>query len=536
MYEDEFEVVNPLGSKRTIHKLCAFYYTVGNLNSKYISKLKHIHLALMVRYSFVRQFGLNIILKPMLDDLKKLAHDGFTLNLGGIELTIRAALATISGDNLSAHMLGGFTMSFNSGRVCRYCMATHTDIKQTFSEDSFVLRTPEVHRCHLNRIQQFPDAKATYGVNSPSPFEELPYFDVTTSLPPDIMHDLLEGVIPLVMKLVISRSHTEKHITIKEINEELQKICIGQNDKQNKPVQLTERLLKFGITGSASQKWCLFRLLPFVMAHRVPVDCKYWHVYLLCREITDMVMAPKVRRETIQLLNLLVFEFLTEIKEVFGDVITPKCHYLIHYSRLIEMYGPLRLLWCMRFESKHQYFKIVAGNCRNFINIATTLSNRHQFRQCWEFSSQSMLGQFENVPGNSVTTPFSSLSVELQRSLVVHPSLSNVHLAEKAFQRVSEVTIDNVKYAVKDVFVIDVVHSERIPLFWQIKYIFNIDTMWILCGKMLIPKTYDRHFHAYSVRVDGEWTLLKPGYEMDFQANDTYSVDNSLYVSVRHDV
>lgn len=234
------------------------------------------------------------------------------------------------------------------------------------------------------------------------------------------------------------------------------------------------------------------------------------------------------------LLNLLVQEFLTEITDVFGDVITPKCHYLIHYARLIDMYGPLRLLWCMRFEGKHQYFKMVARNCRNFVNIATTLSNRHQFRQCWEFSSQNMLGEFEKVPGKSVTTPFLSLPVELQRALTVNHNLCNVDLTEKTFQRVSEVSVNNVKYAVKDVFVIDILHSGRIPLFWQIKYILNMDTMWILCGKMLIPQSYDCHFHAYSVKVDGEWTLLKPEDEIDFQAIDTYSVDNSLYVTVRH--
>ncbi len=72
------------------------------------------------------------------------------------------------------------------------------------------------------------------------------------------------------------------------------------------------------------------------------------------------------------------------------------------------MYGPLRLLWCMSFEAKHQYFKIVAHNCRNFVNRATTLSNRDQFRQCWEFCG-SMLGEFEKVPVKSVTTLFLSL-------------------------------------------------------------------------------------------------------------------------------
>ncbi len=140
-----------------------------------------------------------------------------------------------------------------------------------------------------------------------------------------------------------------------------------------------------------------------------------------------------------------------------------------------------------------------------------------------------MLGEFEKVRVKSVTTPFLSLSVELQRALMVNHNLCDVDLTEKAIQRVSEVTVNNVKYAVRDVL-----HSERIPLFWQIKYIFNIDTMWLLCGKMLIPLSYDRQFHACSVKVDKEWTLLKPGDEMDFQTNDTYSVDDCLYVTVRH--
>ena len=530
-YEDEFGVVNPLGSIQNKHKLCGFYYNVGNLDPRHRSQQSHIHLALLVRYAHVKQFGLNTILKPMIDDLKTLATEGFKVNWEGTEHTVYAALATISGDNLSAHMLGGFTMSFNSGRICRYCMATHADIKDKFCETDFVLRTKEVHQSHLARIDQCPEDKVTYGVNSRSPFEELPYFDVTTSLPPDAMHDLLEGVIPLVLKLVISKAHTEKHITVTELNEELRKLSIGQNDKRNKPVKISERVKTVGVSGSASQKWCLFRLLPFAMAHRVPFNCEYWNVFLLLREISDIVMAHKAKKEELPLLNVLVYTFLNKLKDVFGGVMTPKCHYLIHYARLIEQYGPLRLLWCMRFESKHQYFKIVARNCRNFINIATTLSNRHQFRQCWEFSSQSLLSEFENVPGKSVSTPFSSLPVELQRALMAHHEVCNVRLHEdNAIQRVSKLILNNVKYAVKDVFLIDEVHSEKISLFFQIKYIFNINTIWLLCGKVLLPLSYDQHFHAYSVQVQKEWTVLLPGNELDSQAHDIYCVDNNVYV------
>lgn len=93
-YEDEFEVVNPLGSKRNKHKLCAFYYTVGNMDGRYRSQLKHIHLALLVRYSYVKQCGWDVILKPMLDDLKELATNGFTVNVSGVEYQVNAAQRT----------------------------------------------------------------------------------------------------------------------------------------------------------------------------------------------------------------------------------------------------------------------------------------------------------------------------------------------------------------------------------------------------------------------------------------------------------
>lgn len=103
-YEDEFEVVNPVGSKRTKHKLCAFYYTVGNISGRHRSKLKRIHLALLVRYSYVKQCGLKNILKPMINYLKRLETESINVRVSGIEKTVYAGLATISADNLLAHV------------------------------------------------------------------------------------------------------------------------------------------------------------------------------------------------------------------------------------------------------------------------------------------------------------------------------------------------------------------------------------------------------------------------------------------------
>ncbi len=69
--------------------------TVGNVGGKYQSHLKHIHLALLIRHSHLKQFGMDVILKPLIDDLKQLSTEGFTVSE---EHKVYAALATIAND------------------------------------------------------------------------------------------------------------------------------------------------------------------------------------------------------------------------------------------------------------------------------------------------------------------------------------------------------------------------------------------------------------------------------------------------------
>ena len=45
-------------------------------------------------------------------------------------------------------------------------------------------------------------------------------------------------------------------------------------------------------------------------------------------------MATKVRKDELAHLKLLVEEFLVKTTEVFGNVLTPVCHFLIHHSIL----------------------------------------------------------------------------------------------------------------------------------------------------------------------------------------------------------
>lgn len=60
---------------------------------------------------------------------------------------------------------------------------------------------------------------------------------------------------------------------------------------------------------------------------------------------------------------------------------------------------------------------------------------------------------------------------------------------DKVIPCLSRVIVNNVKFATQDVFVVDKLQSERIPLFFQVKFILNVDSMWAL-WKTAFPKTF----------------------------------------------
>lgn len=81
--------------------------------------------------------------------------------------------------------------------------------------------------------------------------------------------------------------------------------------------------------------------------------------------------------------------------------------------------------------------------------------------------------------------------------------------------------------------IVDSVHSENIPMFFQIKCILNMDKQWLLCRRILLPICFDKHFHAYEVQYN-DWICIMAGEEQSFQALDTYTVEGQLFVAIRH--
>lgn len=99
LYLDDWTAVNPIGMYARRRKLCAFYYTIGNLPRKYRGCLQGIRLLALCSSAAVKACGLHKILQPILFDLKTLEKDGIFVQK--LNRLIFGTIACVCADNLA---------------------------------------------------------------------------------------------------------------------------------------------------------------------------------------------------------------------------------------------------------------------------------------------------------------------------------------------------------------------------------------------------------------------------------------------------
>lgn len=164
----------------------------------------------------------------------------------------RGTVTVVSADNPASASLGGFKQSASAFRFCRHCLGTENDIQTKvhicmlhkyycallhytyvcrhtcvitltymypvlylpctqFIESQFELRSGAKHLDHCSILEQDDLSTAeqqhysiVYGVNRRALLNTLDYFSVASgALIPDVMHDILEGALPLEVKLML---------------------------------------------------------------------------------------------------------------------------------------------------------------------------------------------------------------------------------------------------------------------------------------------------------------------------------------------
>lgn len=220
------------------------------------------------------------------------------------------------------------------------------------------------------------------------------------------MHDILEGVGPHELKLVLNSLIEQKHLTLDKLNYRITSFDYGFCDKGNKPSLISKhdlRNLDGPMRQSAAQMWCLLRLLPTLIGDLIPTENKEWKLLLLLLLCMEFIFSPSLTVAGTLCLSKIIEEHHSLFLELYPHChLRPKHHFMLHYPRAIQKLGPLIQFWAMRFEAKHGFFKRVSHVTYNLRNVCKTMAFRHQIMQCYNVLCGSVLNHNVEVgPGHT---------------------------------------------------------------------------------------------------------------------------------------
>ena len=490
---DDFGLVNPLGNVACKNKIAAFHFSILNAPKSVRSKTDSIFLLLLCLVPYVKKYGWGTILRPLLADLHVLCTEGLQIVDGQQTVTVYGKLSVVCGDNLAVHSLAGFVQNFTSRSPCRFCLGSPSSWQDKFCEKDFLLRDRATYDEQLRRAKddEFGTKALESGIRGECAFNELPGFHVSDQFPPDIAHDVLEGVIPYTLSLVLTTIVLQKkYINISYLNSLLSSFFRLQS-VANAPQQLRIVKGKISIKQTFSQNWALLRYLPMIIGKYIPSDCSEWILLTGLCAIVENIFARKFLSGDLAFLETKIAEWLSALKGCYPNFrLKPKFHFMIHYCSQIRKHGPLRCLWTMRYESKYSALKKLVKMNRNFRNITKTVSLKHQKHMAFVMSSKDFLREpIPEVLEHADLTVLEEVPKILRKSFAGR----NVRFSAKA-------SVNGIVYERGCVVLINDEHFE----FAEVTAVcVEPDSTCLVVQK--IHSDFNAHTNAYQTSHSGEW-------------------------------
>lgn len=387
-------------------------------------------------------------------------------------------------DNLAAHTLAGFTKCFRAEYFCRFCTATQDAIQtHNAGSEEFSQRTKSSHDNDVHAVMH-GNSLSQRGVQS------LEHFHTVTGFPPDVLHDLFEGVVPAELALCIREMIRKKYFTLEYLNKKILSFPYQHTDKVDQPQTISKTFAaKNTIGGNAHENATLLRLLPLMIGHLVSEGDGGWTVLMDLKEVVEIVICPVFTDESIQYLQSNILDHRNMLQEVSPDFkLRPKHHYIEHYHDLIRCFGPLVHLWTMRFEAKHRFFKCVVHDMQNFKNVLKTLANRHQHMVAFHLSGPSFFKPHQQT-SNVCSVMVSAL-----------PDVAKAYVEQVTDSRMiystSKVNVDGMDYAVG--MFVSVGQEGGLPQFCKIEQILLVNNFVVLLSRQH-KSFYVEHLRSYEL-------------------------------------
>ena len=377
IYSDAIEVVNPLGAGRGKYKLVQVYWTLIDLPKKYRTKIDQIHLSITVQDKLIRKYGYKKIYFRLIQDMLKLEREGIKLSVP-FPHTMKVSFMLHVGDNLEQMSLGGFSMSFSSGHICRLCLMKYKSLQDNIHdcpefwteelyedimknldpvhEDENIeeqitienlgdhlfdeIDEPDTARNDRSTVvveddsddEQEEDSDSsdddveeteveTRGLreNARCPFNILSSFHATQSLVLDFMHDFCEGVIHdllSTLKILISK----KYFSEASYNESLKTLSYGRSDR---PELISTKTNVKKLKGKALANLSHLRHFGLIIK-RLNVDSQMYEedsfkLMVLLIYITERLMAPIIEEYELDSLEEDIVMYLDLRKKIHQE-------------------------------------------------------------------------------------------------------------------------------------------------------------------------------------------------------------------------
>ncbi|CAM4816259.1 unnamed protein product [Rotaria magnacalcarata] len=459
-------------------------------------------------------------LQPIINNLNELQVNGLFINGNHLKFTF----STMVADNLAAHLIGGFQMSFNNGYFCRRCYIKSADRNLPISMTKADTRTCIDYDKFVEKVIRNPYESPLMGINEKSALEGLIGFHPIMSLPGDLMHDYIEGICPLVMMALLKQASSMRLVTYAGIQKRMEKFQYGYFDCRNRPPPiLVKHMQNDRISATAAQKLCLFRLFPIIFndfIHDVPSMI----VYKQLREILDLVLSIPFRKQWIPVLRDLCIGFHESMLLYFHTKMVPKIHFVCEYDKIINDYGPSIRQWCFRYEGCHAYFKKIALRSNNFKNVPKMLATRYCLKQAFKLSQLNRMKNLHYAV-RITNTQRTSFTTQIKNILLDHFGRIN---PEKDLIQCNKLFHENVEYYRSSVYVLDLRDPDEQPIFAQIIYILKNNEKWWFIIDTLETIGYDESLCSWEVKSMDRFSLMDPHHmKYYYKGLDIYELKNS---------
>jgi len=385
LYYDDLELQNPLRSNKR-HKMAMFYMTLLNIPPVYRSQLQNIFAVAIAPVQNVKKHGFLLVLADFLHTLKRLRTCGIYITRGEKRILVRGDLVAALCDTPAAAALGGFKESCAfAEHFCRSCMACKETYKSHQHEEDFDLRTEKKYDQQCKTLEdpalqgRRPYWSKLYGINQRSCLCAVPGFNVTESLLQDPMHVILEGSLPYVLALFLKDAiYGRRLFTLSQFNAFLMQRSNFPQDRKNVIVPIEPKdIKKEHIKQKASSMLLMAYTIPFFFGQYLEEGDEPYSNLLCLIRITCICFKPITDVTCAGVLSQEIADFLHSFRQIYSvEKVKPKMHFMVHFPRQMQRFGPLRHHSTMRAEAKHQSFK--DHRWMNFNNVALSLLKRHQ--------------------------------------------------------------------------------------------------------------------------------------------------------------